>query len=118
MAFCFPGYNAKGHDLPPPPVCARTWRARVMAELPGLRLTLAVGGAAIRWHLGAKTLAEAMADWRGHAAAGVFPLPHPSWRNTAWLRRNPWFDAELVPELQARIRAVMEAPDEDPGGLA
>ncbi len=118
MAFCFPGYNAKGHDLLPPPVCAQTWRARVMADLPRLRLILAVGGAAIRWHLGAKSLAEAMADWRGHAAAGVFPLPHPSWRNTAWLQRNPWFDAELVPELRARIRAVMEAPDTDREELA
>ena len=108
MAFCFPGYDAKGADLPPPPICAQTWRAGVMAALPGLRLRLLVGGAAIRWHLGLGNVTAAVADWRAHAAGGIFPLPHPSWRNTAWLKRHPWFEAELVPELRARVRAVME----------
>ena len=109
MAFCFPGYDAKGADLPPPALCAQTWRARVMAALPGVRLRLLVGGAAIRWHLGRPDVTAAVADWRGMAAAGVFPLPHPSWRNTGWLKRNPWFEAELVPALRAAVRAVMEA---------
>lgn len=109
MAFCFPGYDAKGSDLPPPPVCAATWRARVMADLPALRLRLLVGGAAIRWHIGARDVTAAVTDWRRWAAEGVFPLPHPSWRNTGWLKRNPWFEAELVPVLQARVREVMEA---------
>ncbi|WP_404819098.1 uracil-DNA glycosylase family protein [Xinfangfangia pollutisoli] len=109
MAFCFPGYDAKGADLPPPPVCAATWRARVMADLPQIRLVLAVGGAAIRWHLGPGRMGDRVADWRQALARGTFPLPHPSWRNTAWLKRNPWFEAEAVPELQARVRAVMEA---------
>ncbi len=108
MAFCFPGYDAKGSDLPPPPLCAATWRARVLAGLPDLRLTLLVGGAAIRWHLGQKNVTATVADWRRYAADGVFPLPHPSWRNTGWLKRHPWFGAELVPVLQARVRAVME----------
>lgn len=112
MAFCFPGQDAKGADLPPPPVCARTWRARVMQELPALRLTLLVGGAAIRWHLGATNVTEAVLAWREGAARGLFPLPHPSWRNTAWLRRNPWFEAELLPELRARVREVMDWHDE------
>ncbi len=109
MAFCFPGYDAKGSDLPPPPLCAATWRAPVMAALPGLRLTLLVGGAAIRWHLGRSNVTETVRNWREPAARGVFPLPHPSWRNTGWLKRNPWFAAELLPELRARVRAVLEA---------
>ncbi|MCB6177062.1 uracil-DNA glycosylase family protein [Rhodobacter sp. Har01] len=109
MAFCFPGHDARGADLPPPPLCAATWRARVMTSLPGLRLRLLVGGAAIRWHLGLRGVTAAVADWRIWADQGVFPLPHPSWRNTAWLKRNPWFEAELVPALRVQVRAVMEA---------
>jgi uracil-DNA glycosylase len=108
MAFCFPGYDARGADLPPPPVCAATWRHRVMAALGAVPLVLAVGGAAIRWHLGARDVTAAVADWRGHAAGGVIPLPHPSWRNTGWLKRNPWFEAELLPDLRARVRRLMD----------
>ena len=108
MAFCFPGYDAKGSDLPPPPLCAATWRGRVMQALPRVRLVLAVGGAAIGWHLGRGPVAGQVAGWRAALDRGVFPLPHPSWRNTAWLKRHPWFEAELVPELRARVRAVME----------
>ena len=108
MAFCFPGYNASGSDLPPPPICARTWRVQVMASMPDLRLTLVVGSAAMRWHLGAGRVNDLVADWRRHAAQGVFALPHPSWRNTAWLRRNPWFEAEVVPALRGAVRQAME----------
>lgn len=110
MAFCFPGYDAKGADLPPPSACAREWRARVMAELPHLRMVLAVGGAAQRWHLGTAGggVARAVADWRAHAARGIWPLPHPSWRNTGWLRRHPWFEAEVLPALRAAVRDVLE----------
>ena len=106
MAFCFPGYDAKGADLPPPPDCARLWRARLLAEFPAVRLTLAIGQYAQAWHLGrarARTLTETVRAWRTHLAAGVLPLPHPSWRNTGWLRRNPWFEAEVVPWLRAEI---------------
>lgn len=109
MAFCFPGYDAHGADLPPPPVCAATWRDRVMQALGTMPLTLLVGGAALRWHLGRRDVTAAVADWRGVAAQGVFPLPHPSWRNTGWLQRNPWFEAELVPALRQRVREVMDA---------
>lgn len=109
MAFCFPGYDAKGHDLPPPTICARTWHHRVMASLPGLRLVVAVGGPAQRWHLGARAgVTETVRAWREYLPRAI-PLPHPSWRNTAWLGRNPWFEAELLPELRARVRAVLEA---------
>ncbi|SIT17666.1 uracil-DNA glycosylase family protein [Paracoccus saliphilus] len=101
MAFCFPGYDAKGSDLPPPPICARTWRARVMEHLQP-RLTLLVGGHAIKWHLGTPNVTDTVRQWRDHAPS-VFPLPHPSWRNTAWLRRNPWFEAELLPALRKAV---------------
>lgn len=110
MAFCFPGYDAGGADLPPPPLCARQWRADVLAALPGIRMVLAVGGAAQAWHLGPGTVTARVADWRRPAAQGIWPLPHPSWRNTGWLRRNPWFEAELLPELRRAIRSLME-PD-------
>lgn len=101
MAFCFPGYDAKGADLPPPPLCAASWREHVMAQLRP-RLTLLVGGHAMRWHLGARGVTATVAGWRDHAP-GVFPLPHPSWRNTGWLRRHPWFETELLPELRAAV---------------
>ena len=109
MAFCFPGYDAKGSDLPPPPICAQTWRAQVMAQLKP-RLTLLVGGHAQRWHLGAKgSVADTVAGWRDHAPT-VFPLPHPSWRNTGWLKRNGWFADDLLPALRARVQEVLNDP--------
>lgn len=109
MAFCFPGYDARGADLPPPPVCARSWHAEVLAALPSVRLTVLVGGYAQRFHLGkaAGTVTDTVARWRDFAPATV-PLPHPSWRNTAWLKRNPWFTEELLPDLRARVREIMD----------
>jgi uracil-DNA glycosylase len=107
MAFCFPGYDAAGSDLPPPRICAATWRERALAHLPDLRLTLLIGAYAQGWHLGGRESVTArVAGWRDHAP-GVFPLPHPSWRNTAWLKRNPWFEAELLPVLRARVKEVL-----------
>lgn len=106
MAFCFPGYRG-GADLPPPPICARTWRADVLEAIGPVDLTLLVGGAAQRWHLGPGRVTDRVAGWRDHAP-GVFPLPHPSWRNTAWLKKHPWFDAELLPALRARVSEVMD----------
>ncbi|MEM9476204.1 MAG: uracil-DNA glycosylase family protein [Pseudomonadota bacterium] len=108
MAFCFPGYDAKGSDLPPPKICAETWHARVMAALSTVQLTLLVGGYAHKWHLGAKTgVTATVAAWRDHAP-DVFALPHPSWRNTAWLKKNPWFGAEVLPALRARVAEVLQ----------
>ncbi|WP_226779739.1 uracil-DNA glycosylase family protein [Oceaniglobus trochenteri] len=106
MAFCFPGYNAKGSDLPPPAICARTWRDRVMQEIGPVPLTLLVGGYAHKWHLGPGTVAQNVANWRAHAPA-VFPLPHPSWRNTGWLNERPWFEAELLPALRTAISETL-----------
>lgn len=108
MAFCFPGYDASGSDLPPPPLCASLWRARALAVMPGVRLTLLIGAHAQRWHLGrARPVSEAVADWRA-ALPDLLPLPHPSWRNTGWLKRNPWFEAEVVPELRARVATLLD----------
>jgi uracil-DNA glycosylase len=110
MAFCFPGYDGRGADLPPPPVCARTWRGRVMQALPDLRLTILVGGHAQRWHLGTRSVTAAVANWRAHAPAR-WPLPHPSWRNTSWLARHAWFEADLLPALRAHLQTVLNDPD-------
>ena len=108
MAFCFPGYNARGSDLPPPPICAKTWHGEVMRALGAPPLRILVGAHAIRWHLGQKgPLTETVAGWRDHAP-DVFPLPHPSWRNTAWLKRNPWFEADVLPALRARVGEVLQ----------
>ncbi len=104
MGFCYPG-TVKGADLPPRPECAPLWRARLLPLLTKVRLTLLVGLYAQRYHLGeaAKpTLGESVRAWREYPA-NVMPLPHPSWRNSAWLKRNPWFDLELVPALRARV---------------
>ena len=107
MAFCFPGYDAKGSDLPPPSLCARTWRQELVDSLSNVRLTLLVGGYAQKWHLGGKaSVTDTVKAWRDHAPS-VFPLPHPSWRNTAWLKRNPWFESELLPEMRKQIQEVM-----------
>ena len=110
MAFCFPGYNAKGSDLPPPKICAKTWRAPVIEGLGEVALTLLIGGYAQTWHLGAVAKAgvtKTVTAWRDFAPTH-FPLPHPSWRNTGWLKKNPWFEAELLPVLRARVQEVLK----------
>lgn len=112
MAFCFPGNDGRGADLPPPALCAQTWRDRVMRQLATVRLTVLVGGHAQRWHLGGRGAVTAtVRAWRDHAPQ-VFPLPHPSWRNTAWLRNNPWFAADLLPALRARVCEVLDDRDD------
>lgn len=108
MGFCFPGYDAAGSDIPPPAVCAETWRAESLAALPHIRLTLIVGGTAQAWHLGRGGVTERVRAWRDHAP-GLFVLPHPSWRNTAWLKKNPWYAEEVLPALRARVREVLDA---------
>ena len=108
MAFCFPGYDAKGSDLPPPRICARTWRRRIVEGLSGIQLTLLIGGYAQSWHLDdpKKGVTETVAAWRDYLP-GALPLPHPSWRNTAWLKRNPWFEAEVLPILRSRVQEAL-----------
>ena len=115
MGFCFPGLDDKGGDLPPRPECARLWRARLFEALPELRLVLLVGNYAIRWHLknrAAPRMTETVARWREYRrppadaspeAISYVPVPHPSWRNNAWIKRNPWFAEELLPVLRAEV---------------
>lgn len=108
MAFCFPGYDAKSADLPPPAICGQTWHARVMEALRAVRLRVLVGGHAHRFHLGTRAgVTETVRDWRAHGQ-GIFALPHPSWRNSAWLKKNPWFEAEVLPALRAETRQVLD----------
>ena len=107
MAFCFPGYDARKADLPPPALCARTWHDQVMEDLGTVRLKVLVGSHAIRWHLGQKgALTESVRRWRDHWPE-VIPLPHPSWRNTGWIKRNPWFADEVLPALRVRVQEVL-----------
>lgn len=107
MAFCFPGYDTKGGDLPPPPICAKTWRAATLEMVPEVRLTVLIGGHAMKYHLpGFKTVTAAVAGWRDQPK-GVFALPHPSWRNTGWLKKNRWFEAEVLPRLRVDVAQVM-----------
>lgn len=107
MAFCFPGYDAKGSDLPPPKLCAETWHGRVMKMLGDTQVTVLIGAYSQAYHLAGKmSVTDRVKGWRDHAPR-VFPLPHPSWRNTAWLRRNPWFEADLIPQLRTQIQRVM-----------
>jgi uracil-DNA glycosylase len=107
MGFCYPG-TGKGGDLPPRPECAQAWRERLLAQLAHLRLTVVIGQYALAWHLpGARgTLAERVGAWREHWPLLV-PLPHPSPRNQLWLKRNPWFEAELLPRLRERVAQVL-----------
>lgn len=114
MGFCFPGYDDKGSDLPPRRECAPRWRAEVMAAMPQIELVLAIGQYAQTWHLGdqrAKSMTETVTDWRRHLGRNegppVLPLPHPSWRNTGWLKRNPWFSEEVLPELRRRVEILL-----------
>jgi uracil-DNA glycosylase len=109
MAFCFPGTNPRGGDYPPPPRCAQLWRPRLLGQLPNVELTLLVGSYAQRWALGERvkpTLAATVAAWP-HYLPAYLPMPHPSWRNTGWLKRNPWFEAEVAPYLRARVAAIL-----------
>ena len=110
MAFCFPGTNPKGGDYPPPPRCAALWRGRLIAQLPRVELTLLVGSYAQAWALGERAkrnMTETVMHWRDYLP-DMIPMPHPSWRNTAWLKRNGWFEDEVVPYLRARVAGMLK----------
>ncbi|HIJ61749.1 MAG TPA: uracil-DNA glycosylase family protein [Rhodospirillaceae bacterium] len=107
--FCYPGADPKGGDLPPRRECAPTWHPRLLAALPGLRLTLLVGSYAQAFHLGSRrksTMTETVRSFRDYLP-DILPLPHPSWRTTAWETKNPWFGDDVLPELRRQVRALL-----------
>lgn len=106
MGFCYPGHGRSG-DLPPRPECAPMWHPRILAELPDDRLTVLIGAYAQERYLPerSKTLTETVSRWREHLP--TFVLPHPSPRNQRWLAKNPWFEADVIPALQARVRDAL-----------
>ncbi|TVP56402.1 MAG: uracil-DNA glycosylase family protein [Halomonadaceae bacterium] len=116
MGFCFPGYDRNGGDLPPRRECAPQWRQQVFDALPNLSLILLIGQYAQGYHLPREqrgcTLTETVANWRelldGGQHPAVLPLPHPSWRNNGWLKRNPWFAEQLLPVLRQRVHGLLK----------
>ncbi|MYE59652.1 MAG: uracil-DNA glycosylase family protein [Alphaproteobacteria bacterium] len=106
MGFCYPGRLPRGGDAPPRPECAPLWHPRLRAELPAVELTvLAYAQARYLGSRRKRTLGETVAAWRSYLPE-FLPTPHPSWRVNNWLKLNPWFEAEVVPELQTRVRAL------------
>ncbi len=108
MGFCFPG-TGKGGDLPPRKECAETWRKPVLEQLENIELTLVIGQYALDWHIadGKKmTLTDRVASWQSYMP-DVLPLPHPSPRNNRWLKRNPWFEEEVLPALKSRVSELI-----------
>ncbi len=112
MGFCYPGTGTSG-DLPPRPECVEHWRHQLLALLPHIQLTLLIGRYAQRWHLGNRAksgLTATVQNWHDYWPQFA-PLPHPSPRNNGWLKQNPWFEHELLPELQKRISELLSASD-------
>jgi len=114
MGFCFPGLDAKGGDLPPRKECATRWQEEVTTSMPQVRLVLLIGMYAQKHYLGplaSKTLTETVRNWQtiSQMEGGriYLPLPHPSWRNNGWIRKNPWFASELLPFLRSEISALL-----------
>lgn len=108
MGFCYPGTGSAG-DLPPRPECATTWRTEVLAVLRHIQLTLVIGDYAQDWHLGGRrkrTVTETVRCWRDYWPSAL-PLPHPSPRNNLWLKRNPWFETDVLPRLRERVSELV-----------
>ncbi len=111
MGFCYPGTGKSG-DLPPRPECADAWCEKLLGALPNIRLTLAIGQYAQKYHLAPgqkKNLTETVKAWEDYLGEGLVPLPHPSPRNNLWLRKNPWFEVEVLPALKLKVRALLSA---------
>lgn len=107
MGFCYPGKGKSG-DLPPRPECAPKWRAALLESLENIQLTLVIGKYAMAYHLPneSKKVTEVVANWRAHWPL-IMPLPHPSPRNNIWLKKNPWFVAEVLPKLRERVASLL-----------
>lgn len=114
MGFCFPGLDAKGGDLPPRKECVAAWHDSVFALMPQIELLLVIGQYAQAYHLGKlrqKTLTETVRNWKEiwneSQKPRQLPLPHPSWRNTGWLKKNPWFESDLLPVLRSEVQRLL-----------
>lgn len=113
MGFCFPGLDKSGGDLPPRRECAPLWRKPLFDKMPNLELMILVGSYAQRWHLPRSgSLTDTVADWRAILDRSdkprYLPLPHPSWRNNAWLKKNPWFERDVLPALRRQVRELLK----------
>ena len=109
MGFCYPGKAASG-DNPPRPECAPLWHDRLKEQLPDIRLTLLIGQYAQAYYLKASrkaTLGETVRAWQDYLPLGCLPLPHPSPRNQLWIHRNPWFESDVIPQIQGIIRPIV-----------
>ena len=109
MGFCFPGTGKSG-DLPPRPECADTWREKLLEQLPNIDLTIVIGQYAQGWHFGSsnkQNLTETVKSWKEFWPNAI-PLPHPSPRNNIWLRKNAWFEDEVIPALQKAVNVILD----------
>ena len=113
MGFCFPGYDAHGSDLPPRRECRETWHDRVFHSMPQIELVLTIGQYAQAYHLGSRrraSMTETVLNWRDYfepeSGPSILPLPHPSWRNSSWLKKNLWFAQDVLPLLQEKVRIL------------
>jgi uracil-DNA glycosylase len=106
MGFCYPGKGRSG-DLPPRRECAPLWHERILATLKDVRLTLLVGSYAQAHYLKTKSLTDAVRDFGTYGPA-YFPLPHPSWRSGIWMKRNPWFEKDVLPALAKSVRKALK----------
>jgi len=103
MGFCYPGVQKSGGDAPPRPECAPLWHDELRAHLPNIKLTLLIGMYAQAYYLGTrrkKTMTETVQAWAEYQPDGLLPTPHPSWRSTGWLKKNLWFETEVLPVLR------------------
>ncbi len=109
MGFCYPGRDGRSGDLPPRGECAPLWHARIRALMPAVELTLLVGRHAIGYYLPSRQstpMTSTVENWRDFLPQ-FFVLPHPSWHVTRWLRDNPWFESDVLPQLRARVAAAV-----------
>lgn len=108
MGLCYPGRGTSG-DNPPRRECAPLWQERLHKQLPDIRLTLLIGQYAQRHYLGKRaksSLTETVKAWRDYAPE-IIPLPHPSPRNTAWFKYQPWFESDVLPALREQVALLM-----------
>ncbi|MGV3620266.1 MAG: uracil-DNA glycosylase family protein [Archangium sp.] len=107
MGFCYPGRKGDG-DAPPRPECSATWHPRLLPLLKNIELTLLVGRYAQSYFLGSTDVTATVRAWRDHLPK--LPLPHPSPRNIAWFKQNPWFEEDVLPTLRRRVKKLLSAP--------